>query len=81
MLITPSALRIAEASSTAHLEKVERGYENMDHYNIEFKKECKALRSIDFIQGEGAELAMAAIYCLLLRVVVILTFIFYPLYR
>ncbi|XP_045924038.1 tripartite motif-containing protein 55b [Micropterus dolomieu] len=51
----PLLKKIAEASSTAHLEKVERGYENMDHYNIEFKKECKALRSIDFIQDDEDE--------------------------
>lgn len=75
MLIAPSALRIADASSTAHLDKVERGYENMDHYNIEFKKEGKALRSIDFIQGEGTELMMAAGLHSRLRTEVILAFI------
>lgn len=32
----------------------------MDHYNIEFKKEGKALRGIDFIQGEGTEVMMMA---------------------
>lgn len=74
MLIAPSALRIADASSTAHLDKVERGYENMDHFNIEFKKEGKALRSIDFIQGEGTELMMAAGLLSRLRIEVILTF-------
>lgn len=47
------ACRITEASSTAHLDKVERGYENMDHYNVNFKREGKALRSIDFIAGEA----------------------------
>ncbi|XP_039982224.1 tripartite motif-containing protein 55b [Xiphias gladius] len=46
----PLLKKIAEASSTAHLDKIERSYENMDHYNIDFKKEGKALRSIDFIQ-------------------------------
>lgn len=46
------ALRIADASSTAHLDKVERGYENMDHYKVEFARERKALGSLDFIQGE-----------------------------
>uniref|UniRef100_A0A8C9X4Y4 RING-type E3 ubiquitin transferase n=1 Tax=Sander lucioperca TaxID=283035 RepID=A0A8C9X4Y4_SANLU len=34
---------LAEASSTAHLDKVERGYENMDHYTVDFNKEGKAL--------------------------------------
>ena len=47
----PGASRIEDASSTAHLDKVERGYESMDHYKVEFKKEGKALRSINFAQG------------------------------
>lgn len=56
MLIALFALRIAEASSTAHLDKVERGYENMDHYSVDFKRESKALRAIDFIEGERTEI-------------------------
>lgn len=63
-------LRIAEASSIAHLEKVERGYENMDHYNTDFKKEGNALRSIDFIQGEADKLVMVTFSCLQLTLVV-----------
>ncbi|XP_027129815.1 tripartite motif-containing protein 55 [Larimichthys crocea] len=51
----PLLKMIADASSTAHLDKVERGYENMDHYKVEFKKEGKALRSIDFIQDDEDE--------------------------
>lgn len=54
MLIPISAIRIADATSTAHLDKVERGYENMDHFHVRFKKVGQALRSIDFIQGEGS---------------------------
>uniref|UniRef100_A0A4W6DSD4 Tripartite motif-containing protein 54 n=1 Tax=Lates calcarifer TaxID=8187 RepID=A0A4W6DSD4_LATCA len=53
----PLLKKITEASSTAHLDKVERGYESMDHYTVDFKKEGKALRSIDFIQGERTEIA------------------------
>uniref|UniRef100_A0A667XCQ7 Tripartite motif-containing protein 54 n=1 Tax=Myripristis murdjan TaxID=586833 RepID=A0A667XCQ7_9TELE len=53
--------KIADASSISHLDKVERGYENMDHYSVNFKKEGKALRSIDFIQGDGTEIAMIAV--------------------
>lgn len=68
MQIAPFALRLAEASSTAHLDKVERGYENMDHYTVDFNKEGKALRSLDFPQGE---LVMAASYGLQLRLVVV----------
>lgn len=51
----PLLIKIAEASSIAHLDKVERGYENMDHFNVEFKKEGKALRSINFIQDDEDE--------------------------
>ncbi|XP_034561824.1 tripartite motif-containing protein 55b isoform X3 [Notolabrus celidotus] len=51
----PLLKKIAEASSLAHLDKVERGYENMDHYTIDFKKEGKALRSIDFIHDDEDE--------------------------
>ncbi|XP_034428123.1 tripartite motif-containing protein 55b isoform X2 [Hippoglossus hippoglossus] len=51
----PLLEKIAVASSTAHLDKVERGYENMDHYTVEFKREGMALRSIDFIQDEDDE--------------------------
>lgn len=38
----------------------------MDHYNVEFKKEGKALRSIDFIQGrvgDSGDLAFTAPTC------------------
>lgn len=55
-LFLPPVLRITEASSTAHLDKIERGYENMDHYSVNFKKESQALRSIDFIQGDRVEI-------------------------
>ncbi|XP_061569634.1 tripartite motif-containing protein 55b isoform X2 [Cololabis saira] len=48
----PLLKKIAEASSTAHLDKVELGYESMDHYSVEFKKESQALCSIDFMQDE-----------------------------
>lgn len=54
VLIPISAVRIADATSTAHLDKVERGYENMDHFHVRFKKVGQVLRSIDFIQGEGS---------------------------
>ncbi|XP_062235466.1 tripartite motif-containing protein 55b isoform X2 [Platichthys flesus] len=51
----PLLEKIAVASSTAHLDKVERGYENMDHYTVEFKREGMALRGIDFLQDEDDE--------------------------
>lgn len=51
MLIARATFRIADASTTAHLDKVEHGYENMDHFSVEFRKESRALCGIDFIQG------------------------------
>ncbi|CAL8292447.1 unnamed protein product [Lota lota] len=44
---------LADASSTAHLDTVEHGYESMDHFEVDFHQEGDALRSIDFID-EGA---------------------------
>ncbi|KAM9839692.1 tripartite motif-containing protein 55b [Aulostomus maculatus] len=49
---TPLLKKLEEASSTGHLDKVERGYEKMDHYTVNFQKERKALSSIDFIQDD-----------------------------
>ncbi|KAK1806538.1 hypothetical protein P4O66_005057, partial [Electrophorus voltai] len=46
---------IGEASNTSQLEKVECGYENMDHYTVNFKKEGKALNAIDFVRDEVEE--------------------------
>ncbi|KAM6977657.1 LOW QUALITY PROTEIN: tripartite motif-containing protein 55b [Aplochiton taeniatus] len=43
-------IKIEKASSTAHLDKVERGYDNMDHYCVNLKKERNALSNIDFIR-------------------------------
>ncbi|KAG2458408.1 TRI55 protein, partial [Polypterus senegalus] len=34
------------------LEKVERGYENMDHFEANFEREGRALRSIDFMRED-----------------------------
>lgn len=44
--------KITEVSNTSHLERVERGYESMDHYYVSFKKEGKALRNIDFARED-----------------------------
>ncbi|XP_054621126.1 tripartite motif-containing protein 55b isoform X2 [Dunckerocampus dactyliophorus] len=51
----PLLKKLAEAGSTSHLDKVERGYENMDHFTADFRRERKALRSIDFIQEDEEE--------------------------
>uniref|UniRef100_A0A672NR76 Tripartite motif-containing protein 54 n=1 Tax=Sinocyclocheilus grahami TaxID=75366 RepID=A0A672NR76_SINGR len=41
-------LQIAEGRNVSHLEKVERGYENMDHFTVNFSPERRAILSIDF---------------------------------
>uniref|UniRef100_A0A8C1GJ64 Tripartite motif-containing protein 54 n=1 Tax=Cyprinus carpio TaxID=7962 RepID=A0A8C1GJ64_CYPCA len=48
----PLLQKIAEASNTSHLERVERSYENMDHYSVSFKREGRALRNIDFARDD-----------------------------
>lgn len=48
----PLLQKIAEASSIAHLDKVERGYEDMSHFNVDFTRERKALQSINFAQDD-----------------------------
>lgn len=42
---------MGESTNTSHLEKVERGYVNMDHYTVNFKKERGALNALNFITG------------------------------
>ncbi|XP_060755753.1 tripartite motif-containing protein 55b isoform X2 [Neoarius graeffei] len=51
----PLLQKMGEATNTSHLQKVERGYENMDHYYIDFKKERGALSAINFITDENEE--------------------------
>ncbi|MCI4391603.1 hypothetical protein PGIGA_G00136450 [Pangasianodon gigas] len=51
----PLLQKMSEATNTSHLEKVERGYESMDHYSIDFKKERGALSAINFITDEDEE--------------------------
>ncbi|KAK9953250.1 hypothetical protein ABG768_017257 [Culter alburnus] len=51
----PLFQKIAEASNTSHLERVERGYENMDLYSVSFKREARALRNIDFTRDDDEE--------------------------
>ncbi|XP_049605230.1 tripartite motif-containing protein 55b [Syngnathus scovelli] len=48
----PLLKQLAEACSTSHLDKVERGYENMDHFTADFRREREMLGSIDFLQDD-----------------------------
>ncbi|XP_062337502.1 tripartite motif-containing protein 55a isoform X2 [Osmerus eperlanus] len=47
----PLLQKITEGTNTSHLDKVERGYENMDHFTANFDRERRALLSVDFIKG------------------------------
>ncbi|KAK1790629.1 hypothetical protein P4O66_014503 [Electrophorus voltai] len=51
----PLLQKVAEGKSTSHLEKLERGYENMDHFTANFKCERRAILNIDFIRDEEAD--------------------------
>ncbi|XP_077480556.1 tripartite motif-containing protein 55b [Stigmatopora argus] len=48
----PLLKQLADACSTSHLDKVERGYENMDHFAADFRHERQVLSSIDFLQED-----------------------------
>ncbi|XP_068604338.1 tripartite motif-containing protein 55b [Brachionichthys hirsutus] len=51
----PLLKTITEACSTTHLDKIEHGFENMDHYKVEFTIEGRALRGVDFVQADEGE--------------------------
>ncbi|KAG5841904.1 hypothetical protein ANANG_G00171980 [Anguilla anguilla] len=51
----PLLQKIGEVSNTSNLDKVERGYENMDHFTANFHREARALRNIDFIKEEDED--------------------------
>ncbi|KAM6948659.1 tripartite motif-containing protein 55-like [Aplochiton taeniatus] len=49
----PILQKITEGTNTAHLDKVERGYENLDHYTANFERERRALMSVDFVKANS----------------------------
>ncbi|XP_018599839.1 tripartite motif-containing protein 55b isoform X1 [Scleropages formosus] len=51
----PLLQKIDKACNISHLEKVEPGYENMDHFGVTFEREGKALRSVDFIKEDDED--------------------------
>ncbi|XP_072524798.1 tripartite motif-containing protein 55a [Salminus brasiliensis] len=48
----PLLQKIAEGRNTSHLEKLERGYENMDHFSANFQHERTSILNIDFVREE-----------------------------
>ncbi|KAK3513707.1 hypothetical protein QTP70_028902 [Hemibagrus guttatus] len=48
----PLLQKISEGRNTSHLEKLERGYENMDHFTVSFEHEKRAILNIDFTKDD-----------------------------
>ncbi|XP_062371639.1 tripartite motif-containing protein 55a isoform X2 [Sardina pilchardus] len=48
----PLLKQLTEGTNIGHLEKLERGYENMDHFTATFHKVRKALFNIDFVRDD-----------------------------
>ncbi|XP_076732801.1 E3 ubiquitin-protein ligase TRIM63-like [Maylandia zebra] len=51
----PLLQKITEGSDTSHLDKVQHGYENMDHFTANFEHQRRALSDIDFIKLDEDE--------------------------
>ncbi|XP_074134898.1 tripartite motif-containing protein 55 isoform X1 [Sminthopsis crassicaudata] len=47
--------KISEASKAFQMEKIEQGYENMDHFTVNLNREEKIIREIDFYKEEEEE--------------------------
>ncbi|XP_062843424.1 tripartite motif-containing protein 55a [Trichomycterus rosablanca] len=45
--------QITESKNTSHLEKLENGYENLDHFTVNFQHERTAISNIDFTGDDG----------------------------
>ncbi|XP_026796704.1 E3 ubiquitin-protein ligase TRIM63 isoform X2 [Pangasianodon hypophthalmus] len=48
----PLLQKLAEGRNTSYLEKLERGYENMDHFTVSFEHERRAILNIDFTRDD-----------------------------
>uniref|UniRef100_A0A674F4N3 Tripartite motif-containing protein 54 n=1 Tax=Salmo trutta TaxID=8032 RepID=A0A674F4N3_SALTR len=44
--------RLVAGTNISNLDKVERGYDNMDHYAANFERERRALLTIDFVKDD-----------------------------
>lgn len=52
MTLTPYPYRVSEATKSVPVETLQPGYENMDHYKVDFNAEERALYQLDFIKRE-----------------------------
>uniref|UniRef100_A0A2K5IBS1 Tripartite motif-containing protein 5 n=1 Tax=Colobus angolensis palliatus TaxID=336983 RepID=A0A2K5IBS1_COLAP len=55
VMTTCLCCRISEASKAFQMEKVEHGYENMNHFTVNLNREEKIIREIDFYREVGGE--------------------------
>uniref|UniRef100_A0A8C7W569 Tripartite motif-containing protein 54 n=1 Tax=Oncorhynchus mykiss TaxID=8022 RepID=A0A8C7W569_ONCMY len=46
----PLLQKLIAGTNISHLDKVERGYDNMDHYTANFERERRVLLTIDFVK-------------------------------
>ncbi|KAF3698501.1 Tripartite motif-containing protein 55 Muscle-specific RING finger protein 2 [Channa argus] len=51
----PLLQKIVDGTDTSHLDKLQQGYENMDHFKTNFDRQRRALTSIDFIKLDEEE--------------------------
>ncbi|KAL2096823.1 hypothetical protein ACEWY4_006030 [Coilia grayii] len=51
----PLLNQITEGTNISHLEKLERGYENMDHFTTNFSRVRQALHNVDFIRDDDED--------------------------
>uniref|UniRef100_A0A4W5RMI3 RING-type E3 ubiquitin transferase n=1 Tax=Hucho hucho TaxID=62062 RepID=A0A4W5RMI3_9TELE len=60
----PEMAAFVKASSTCIVETLKPGYENMDHYRVNFNAEKRALCKLDFVKGTVAasELSFFSLY-------------------
>ncbi|KAK6310618.1 hypothetical protein J4Q44_G00186730 [Coregonus suidteri] len=48
----PLLQKLLAGTIISHLDKVERGYDNMDHYTANFERERRSLLTIDFVKDD-----------------------------
>ncbi|KAM4556228.1 E3 ubiquitin-protein ligase TRIM63-like [Fundulus diaphanus] len=46
----PLLQRLLQSTDTSHLEKVQPGYENMEHFTVNFEHQRRALADVDFMK-------------------------------
>ncbi|GLD51601.1 E3 ubiquitin-protein ligase TRIM63-like isoform X1, partial [Lates japonicus] len=46
----PLLQKIVEGTNTSHLDKLQHGYENMDHFTANFDRQRRVLTNVDFIK-------------------------------